>query len=594
MHSYPRCPVPHSRLFWRLGATLLIGTALALASAARATEVVPTDQGSVQGSLDPSGKVWRYLGVPFAASTAGDNRFAPPRAAPERNAVLVADEFPPACPQQQGDFCTRQSEDCLALNVFSPAWGHAHKRLPVMVYIHGGSYVAGCTEVPVFDATSLAARRAVVVTIQYRVGLLGVMAVDELIDGQAPGAGVYGLLDQIAALRWVQDNIRAFGGDPHNVTVFGESAGGTSVCMLLASPLADQLFDRAITMSGPCDLTVPLRTTPGTAVAGFTRVDLGEFVANTLGCFPGDDRVECLRALPVEAILGLQSGVEESGANLFPAIDRAVLPEIPIRVLEKHGSRGRDVIAGANRDENTTFLDPAFIPFIEADYEAALLASLPVFPEIAATALEVYPAPADPADNVEQYNTALGELFFNCDAQDTVEAVARHHSVRGHRWGWRHPRKGRAYLYHFTRAPFSPVPEVAALGSFHFLDQYYFFGQTAFLPFQFGMVLEPGDDALVEEMQRAIVGFARRGRPAARWPRYHPRGARHFVFDIGDEPAVQTNYREGRCFEAREAQRRVDGDLDYVPDSLDNCPTKVNTSQIDSDGDGTGDRCDPS
>ncbi len=594
MHTYPSEPLPPSRLCWRLGATLLVGAALALATTARAAETVPTRQGLVQGSLDPSGQVWRYLGIPFAASTAGENRFAPPQPAPHRDDVYVADTFPPACPQR-GDFagsCTRQSEDCLALNVFSPAWGPRHKRLPVMVYLHGGGFTGGCSEFPIFDATSLAAKRAVVVTLQYRVGLLGGIAVEELIDGHEPGAGVYGLLDQIAALRWVQRNIRSFGGDPHNVTVFGESAGGVSVCMLLASPLADDLFDRAVMMSGACDFSVPLHTTPGTPVEPFTRVTLGEFVASSLGCAPGDGRVDCLRSLPVEAILAAQAGVEASGANLAPAIDGAVLPELPIRVLEEHGSRGRDLIAGATRDENTTFVDPAFIPTILSDYDAAFMQAIPVFPEISAALLEVYPAPDDPADNLEQFNTALGELFFNCDAQEAVEAVVKRRTRRGHRWGWRHPRRGRGYLYHFTRAPFSPDPGVTALGSFHFLDQYYLFGQTAFLPPWFGMELEPEDDALVEEMQRAVVGFARHGRPGVRWPLYHPRGSRHYVFDIGDVPSVQTHYREGRCVEAREAQRSVDGDLDFIPDSFDNCPLDVNTSQIDSDGDGIGDRCD--
>ena len=237
---------------------LLFGLIATLAMAplhatAAAGPQVMLDTGAVQGVDRDS--VSAFLGVPYAAPPVGPLRWRAPRPAAPWTSVRKADHFGDACPQvkimraawaQVGP----TSEDCLFLNVWRPDQGGAAP-LPVMVFIHGGAFTLGAAGVPLYDGANLARRGAVIVTLNYRLGRLGFFAHPAL-TAEDPGGllGNYGLMDQIAALQWVQRNIARFGGDPRNVTLFGESAGAGSVQVLMASPLADGLFAKAISESG--------------------------------------------------------------------------------------------------------------------------------------------------------------------------------------------------------------------------------------------------------------------------------------------------------------------------------------------------------
>jgi para-nitrobenzyl esterase len=224
-----------------------------------AMDAIRTDSGTVVGTLKSGVNV--FLGVPFAAPPVGGLRWRPPQAAPYRNADWKADQFGTSCMQNQGgsrlpwteEFMTQGpiGEDCLYLNVWTTA-KNASAKHPVMFWIYGGAFAEGSSSVAVYDGAELAKKGVVVVVANYRVGPLGFLAHPELTrESEHSSSGNYGLLDQIAALRWVQKNIAAFGGDPAQVTIFGQSAGAISVADLMRSPLAKGLFARAIAQSGP-------------------------------------------------------------------------------------------------------------------------------------------------------------------------------------------------------------------------------------------------------------------------------------------------------------------------------------------------------
>src|SRR5215470_11155358 len=267
------------------------------ASAAPKSPVVATDKGPVRGVT--IGKVQAFLGIPYAAAPIGALRWRPPQEHAGWQGVLDASEFGAHCPQVATPYGKPSTtEDCLFLNVFTPDktnHGRPHL-LPVMFWIHGGGLVVGLSDG--YDPTKLVAQDVLVVTINYRLGELGFLAHAALAAESPTGAaGNYGLMDQQAAMRWVRRNIRAFGGDPDNVTIFGESAGGLSVHSQLASPLAAGLFHKAIVESGAYSLVQPSLSAAEAAGAAF---------ATSAGC--ADPSTACLRSLPVATILAHQPG----------------------------------------------------------------------------------------------------------------------------------------------------------------------------------------------------------------------------------------------------------------------------------------------
>ena len=581
---------------WRLMSVLALLAALAAGSAfAQTPGLVQTTEGPVEGTLDASMGVWQFRGIPYAAPPVGALRYARPHPPAQHADPLIADSFPPACPQTVSLIQTAcgngagvgqpaGQEDCLALNVSTPisSWPPS-PALPVMIFIHGGSFVTGCTAEPLSNSLRLSQNgNVVVVTIQYRLGLLGFLATEELSKEDPHGsAGNWGILDMIEAIKWVKSNAAAFGGDPENITVFGESAGGVAVCALLASPLTEGLFQHAIIESGNCQAATPLRTTPGSPIDGSTGVQKGAAAAESLGCTtPGMDRLACLRGVTQGAILDLQStlGSIIEGSGFSPAIDGYVLKERPLLVLDEVGARGRDVIIGSNEDEMSLFtMDIDLVAAVQSNYPQAVRDALG--DPLADVLLPLYPGVGGPLD-LFVYRQMLGDLFFNCPALDAAGAL----SSTG----------DNAYLYHFSQRPFTTSPGVGFLGTFHALELFYVFENLDLLS-NFLIFPDANDMLLSAQMQTAWSSFAATGMPATSpaWPTFNPVDQQYFVFDSTAMNQVQDFFRFGRCAPLNQAILSIDQDRDLVDNDEDNCPSLANSDQFDVDGDGAGDGCDP-
>ncbi len=368
-----------------------------------------TAQGDVRGEGAEDGAMLRFLGIPYAAAPVGDLRFAPPEPAPEREAVLEAVAFGADCPQAAGVLGAGSvEEDCLYLNVYTPVDGDGH---PVMIWIHGGAFIGGSGGGS-YNPVRLVGQGVVVVTINYRLGALGFLAHPALSDEQG-GSGSYGLMDQKAALEWVQENIAAFGGDPDRVTIFGESAGGHSVMSLLVSPDTDGLFHRAIVQSG-----------------SYSPAQRSLEAAEAIGAGFGDcDDVACLRGLDVADVLAAQSDIEV-GTGVIPNINPAILPHSIAQGLATGDFNQVPVLTGTNLDEYTLFiaidaLQGATPPEPE-DYEAEIAAFLGVAEddELVSLVSAAYPLGAF-GDNVWQAMSAIGtDVVFACSALQQAGALA--------------------------------------------------------------------------------------------------------------------------------------------------------------------------
>src|SRR5665213_1747110 len=305
--------------------------------------------------------VWTFSGVPYAASPAGDRRWRPPAPPDPWTGVKECDRFTPIAPQAPGlvemslgGEPDEQSENCLSLNVWTP--GLDNGRRPVMVWVHGGSFVSGSGAGGLYRGGTLAREGdVVVVTVNYRLGLLGFLAHPALeepgqtwLDGRDwAGCGNWGLADQVAALAWVRDHIAGFGGDPDNVTLFGESTGGMSVSTLMATPAATGLFHKAIVESGPpytCTIEV--------------AADRAERLAERLG-------VPCTRdalvALPPERLVAAENeysnedGGVDAGLLMTPVVDGGLVPVAPAEAAAAGTAAAVPLLIGTTRDESAFF-----------------------------------------------------------------------------------------------------------------------------------------------------------------------------------------------------------------------------------------------
>jgi para-nitrobenzyl esterase len=384
-------------------AHLLQKLALALAvatsgTAAFAQRTVPTDKGEVSGIVMPAYRA--FLGIPYAAPPVGDLRWKPPQPHAHwgrRQATSIGAR----CPQLEGSRIASADEDCLVLNVYTP---RVARRLPVMVFIHGGSFMVGAGSD--YDPTILARKaNAVVVTFNYRLGALGLLAHPAL-SAEAPdqASGLYALQDQQFALQWVGRNIDGFGGDRRNITVFGESAGGISICAHLASPTAAGLFHKAIIESGPCTADpIPLATAERA----------GREYAEKLNC----SAAACLRAQTVEALL-LNPPTETSGAGKMwlPAFGgkSSSLPLTPMDALRAGKFNRVPVMNGANHDEFRYFTA------LEETAQGYALSAQQYLDTVQGTfgsrapaVLAEYPLASFSAPDVAN-SILLGDALFNC------------------------------------------------------------------------------------------------------------------------------------------------------------------------------------
>lgn len=393
------------------------------------TELARTQSGWVRGRVD--GDHVTFAGVPYAAPPIGERRWAAPAAPPRWHGVRDATEPADMCPQMGPDANDEPavigSEDCLYLNVTVPRDRSPRDRLPVLVWIHGGGLVSGAGSQ--YDGARLAVEGGLmVVTINYRLGALGFLS-SGLLDAPDGVSGNYGIQDQIAALRWVQQNAARFGGDPSNVTIAGQSAGARSVCVHLASPMSQGLFHRAILQSGACANPVATK-----AVAD----QRGEQAIAELGCAGMPDVPACLRDRPaadlVTALRGVGAPINDriSDDPWGPVAGTPMLPVQPIDAIAAGAAAGVPLLIGSTRDEMRSFVgfryDAVDNPLTEDDYRTIIADT---FGNYTAAVLERYPAAAYPSPAVA-FATVLtdwGGSIGACPVLRTAQIASRHTPV---------------------------------------------------------------------------------------------------------------------------------------------------------------------
>ncbi|SMB95821.1 carboxylesterase/lipase family protein [Deinococcus hopiensis] len=528
------------RALSRLSAALLFAACLAAAQDTQTPATPPTEQsaptsapgvparanvrsGVLVGREAGGVRVWQ--GVPYAAAPVGERRWKVPQAAPLWVGERDASQPGPVCPQLRADKSVRGAEDCLFLNVYAPANAvHA----PVMVWIHGGSFRTGAGSD--YDGRVLAQERGVVVvTLNYRLGALGFLAAPGLLEGRS--VGNYGLLDQQAALRWVRENIGAFGGDPANVTAFGESAGGMSICAQLASPGAAGLFDKAVLQSGPCTPSINMSPVADALKSGaaYTRA---------LGC--PDSDATCLRAVPVDRFLTTDvPGVRSPGSVALPPVyGESVVPRAPKEVFASGTIPRVPLLVGGNRDEGTLF-----VANIEKGGK-----DLPVWKYWGLVAvLERWNAPrllaAYPSRQYETVGLAAASLvtdgLFACPVNDMTRDFARVTPVYAYEFGDR-------------SAPtvLRPTGSVPSYGAYHAGEIVSIFG-TPLSNLADPAAFTPAQAQLARTLRAYWTNFARTGNPNGEtlpeWPRFDPTRDNLLTFAPG-RVAVSTDFRtEHRC-----------------------------------------------
>lgn len=514
----------------------------------RVGAIVETAYGKMEGTEREG--VPSFRGIPFARPPVGELRWRPPRRSEPWTGVRDATQFGPECPQISTTYAglsgagDRQqwprSEDCLYLNVWTPAPDSAKR--PVMVWIHGGALISGAGSNPAYHGQRIVKRGDIVlVTINYRLGLLGLLGHRELTDDETGYFGNYGLHDQIAALQWVQENIEAFGGDPANVTIFGESAGGLSVGSLLGVPSARGLFHKAIIESGGWQV-----------VNEDAATEKAQRFASAAGIEIRD--TDKLREVPVDKILEAQTDILGSGVRgRFERflLDGNLIPKKPIETIAEGNTRGIPVVTGTNRDEDKFFLrlrrnihdaseadlikeaKRALARSIDSDDELDRMAS-----EVVDTYRRAREKRGDSTDPFEILSAMRSDLIFRIPCAQVLDAHASHTDD--------------AYSYLFT---WESKAFEGQLGACHGLE----------IPFVFGrvdraeMFTGPTDDidlALSDKIQDAWLAFARTGNPShpelGEWSKYEPDRRATMVFDR--ESRVEDGPRDEERFAWEAAQ----------------------------------------
>ncbi|MFC0629364.1 carboxylesterase/lipase family protein [Kribbella deserti] len=455
-------------------------TAVAAQLPAQAADesVVRTATGAVRGSLSPDNRV--FLGIPYAAPPTGDLRWRAPRPPTAWSGVRDATKVSEQCVQagRMGG-PPSGSEDCLYLNVWTPRRVNPAK--PVMVFLHGGGFVSGSGRF--YDPKRLLAQDVLVVTLNYRLGALGYLKHPSLKD---PYAGNFGLADQQAALRWVQTNIAAFGGDPRNVTLWGESAGAFSTCAQLAAPAARGLFHKAIVQSGPC---------ANNLVTKRVAEQRGLKAAADVGCGVPHTAEACLRAKPALAFAGLNE--HRVGVNRYTS-DRPWMPVVGTPALPLQPvAADVPMILGGTKDEMRGFVSN-LLPMTAEEYPGEVHA---VFGDDAPAVLEAYPASrySSPAVALATALSDEGAMLGACTQLETARASRRP-----------------VYGYEFAEDSGRFVGD-HPLGAYHGSDVPYFFGST--------VPPGPGSPPPLTSLQQVLADklagywttFARTGVPGPEW-----------------------------------------------------------------------------
>ncbi|MDR2653645.1 MAG: carboxylesterase family protein [Prevotellaceae bacterium] len=411
---------------------------------------VKVDGGKIEGTLEND--IYVFRGIPFAAPPVGDLRWKAPQPVTPWDGILKADNFAPSCPQITmipGANQLELSEDCLYLNVWTPA-KTTDEKLPVMVWIYGGGFAMGSASFPLYSGDELAKRGIILVTVTYRVGALGFLAHPEL-TAESPEkvSGNYGLLDQIAALKWVQKNIEAFGGDPAKVTIFGESAGAISVSMLCASPLAKGLFCGAISESGGS--FEPVRAVRGSD--GIQSLEAAERDGLNFAQRMGANSIDELRKLKPEQWLNDASA---QMGGFWPVVDGYVIPDDQYKLYEQGKYNDVNVLIGTNSDEGSMFARPAESV---AEYQKGIRERFGVFAD---RILEAYPA-----NTIDETYSSAADIFRETAFAWPTYAWANLQSATG---------KSNVFVYYFDQPqPPSPFFPAKVRGSAHASEMNYVF-----------------------------------------------------------------------------------------------------------------------
>jgi para-nitrobenzyl esterase len=503
--------------------------ALAISTRAAAADPVQTESGPVSGIRANGLDI--YKGIPFAAPPVGVLRWRPPQPVQTWSGARAADKFAPACMQSgvsmPGETPPVTSEDCLYLNIWAPAEPSTVPRA-VLMWIYGGGFFNGSASMPLYWGDELARKGIVVVTFGYRVGPFGFLAHPELTwESPQHSSGNYGFLDQIAALHWVQRNIRSFGGDPARVAIAGQSAGAASVSMLMASPLAKGLFQRAIGESG--GMFEPLQLAPDYLLRNAEKE--GVAYAKSVGA----TSVAALRALPADALLK-----GHAGAISHPVIDPYVLPRSPYDVFAAGVQNDVPILVGSNADEARSLI-PDLDTVTATNFDSGITKRWGALPS---QLLAPYPHATDQEAREARLDFER-DLRFGWDDW----AWARLEAMNG---------KSSVYYYHFTHAPPFPKASVyAGWGPSHYAELWYTFDHLDQFPWRWSA----GDRELADEMSSYWVNFVKAGDPNGvclpQWPRFTMRDSRVLYLDSPVAVHGVADLKSLSVFDAVYAQARV-------------------------------------
>jgi para-nitrobenzyl esterase len=472
-----------------------------------APAIITVSDGRLEGAFRDG--LYLFKGIPYAAPPTGDRRWLPPqpvepwtgiRPAKETGAICIQ-PVPPVPPPGMLPEEEPQSEDCLFLNVLTPGLDGAHR--PVMVWIHGGAFTMGSGSQAMFDGSGLAKKGNVVfVSLNYRLGEFGFLRLKEITGGAVPATGNEGLLDQIAALQWVRKNIAAFGGDPDNVTVFGESAGAMSIGCLMAMPAAKGLFRKAILESGVGSTAVPEKR----------ATEVAEKLLKILGVDPRD--AAALRKITPQRILEADEQLRQPTAPggavrltvMAPVIDGETIPDVTNEMAKRGAARDVVALVGTNLDEYRLFtmMEP---PDFDLN-DAALTKRLDEFlaaediPRVVAAYRQSLEGRGEIADNRNVWSAIQTDMMFRIPAVELLEAQTAHgQKVYSYLFTWRNPNGN-------------------PLGACHAIEIGFVFGQYEPLFCGTG----PDADRLSECVQDAWLSFAHHGDPSGecmgQWPPY--------------------------------------------------------------------------
>lgn len=518
--------------------------------------VVDAPQGQLMGaklSQTDLGQVSVFKGIPYAVPPVGIRRWKPAEPAPDWTGMRFATEFGPQCLQPQSPEDSiyyspipQMSEDCLYLNVWTPAPESDLADLPVMVWIHGGSLVSGAGSSPGYDGAELARKGVVVVSINYRLNIFGYFSHPDLTDESPQGAsGNYGTTDQIEALRWVQRNISAFGGNPENVTIFGESAGALSVSHLMVSPLASGLFHRAIMQSGYLPAMPLLRD------AEARGVDCAKHIESALALSPNQS-LATLRDLSASELLRAsnEGGFYSTAENTMAVIDHWVFKGQTYELFEQGQQQDIPILVGFNSGETYSFFLELSLP-IPSSAEAYIADVKARYGKLAEDYISVYP----PSNLRETVYAPARDGFYGWSA----ERFARMSNT------------GKAYLYYFDHV--SPWADKHKLGAFHGSEIIHVFNNTKYddhirAGIQNNDTRYDTELAMADIMSDYWVSFAKNGKPEVKeqpdWLPYLKDNRCYMAFTQGTARSDQ-NLLPG-MFELHEAivtNRREQGILSW-------------------------------